>query len=77
MNNEQFEHWQELESEVGSAVGLDLQIDTESQLAKDWIEDFNNDGAYASYNLKWLLIYHCQEYGIKGLLNDYTELKTS
>ena len=68
MNNEQFEHWQELESEVGSAVGLDLQIDTESQLAKDWIEDFN---------LKWLLIYHCQEYGIKGLLNDYPELKTS
>ena len=60
MNNEQFEHWQELESEVGSAVGLNLQIDTEGQLAKDWIEDCNTNIVTASYNLKWLLIYHFQ-----------------
>ena len=75
-NNELFEHWQALESEVSDAIGLTIQLNTDSSLAKDWIEDFNNDGSYASYNLKWLLVYHFQEHGIDGLLKDYPEIET-
>jgi hypothetical protein len=75
MNDEHFEQWQELESDLGSHIGLEVQIDTESQLAKDWIEDFNDEGSYASYNLKWILIYHFQEHGLKALLNDYQEIE--
>ena len=76
MNNELFEHWQSLESEVSDAIGLTIQLNTDSSLAKDWIEDFNNDGSYATYNLKWLLVYHFQEHGIDGLLKDYPEIET-
>ena len=75
-NNELFEHWQALESEVSDAIGLTIQLNTESSLATDWIEDFNNDGSFASYNLKWLLVYHFQEHGIDGLLKDYPEIET-
>mgnify|MGYP003641890873 len=75
-NNELFEHWQALESEVSDAIGLTIQLNTDSSLAKDWIEDFNNDGSFASYNLKWLLVYHFQEHGIDGLLKDYPEIET-
>ena len=75
-NNELFEHWQALESEVSDAIGLTIQLNTDSSLAKDWIEDFNNDGSYATYNLKWLLVYHFQEHGIDGLLKDYPEIET-
>ena len=75
MNDDHFEHWRDLESEVSSAIGLNVQINTGSQLAKDWIEDFKHEGSYASYNLKWLLIYHFQDHGLKGLLNDYQEIE--
>ena len=75
MNDDLFIEWRDLESEVSSAIGLNVQINTGSQLAKDWIEDFKHEGSYASYNLKWLLIYHFQEHGLKGLLNDYQEIK--
>ena len=75
MNDDHFEHWRDLESEVSSAIGLNVQINTESQLAKDWIEDFNDEGSYASYNLKWLLIYHFQEHGLRELLTDYTAIE--
>jgi len=76
MNDELFEHWQALESEVSDGIGLTIQLNTESSLATDWIEDFNNEGSYASYKLIWLLVYHFQEYGIDGLLEDYPEIET-
>ena len=75
MNDEHFEQWQELECEVGSHIGLDIQIDTESRLALDWISQAYHEATYATYNLKWTLIRHFQEHGLKALLNDYQEIE--
>ena len=76
MNEELFEHLRELEWEVSDAIGLTIQLNTESSLATDWIEDCSNDDSYATYNLIWLLVYHFQEHGIDGLLKDYTASET-
>ena len=75
MNNDLFNEWLDLESEVSSAIGLEVVLDPEGELAKDWAVEFEEEGSYASYNLKWLLIYHFQEHGLKGLLNDYQEIE--
>ena len=75
MNDDLFIEWRDLESEVSSAIGLEVVLDPEGELAKDWIKDFNDEGSYASYNLKWLLIYHFQEHGLRELLTDYTAIE--
>ena len=37
MNNDLFNEWLDLESEVSSAIGLEVVLDPEGELAKDWI----------------------------------------
>ena len=78
MRDEVFDYWQRLEFQVGDEIGHDIQINTSSSLADNFIEDCEDKGFGAAvYDMKWLLIHHYQNVGnsIRKLLEDYPEIE--
>jgi hypothetical protein len=78
MRDEVFDYWQRLESQVGDEIGHDIQINTSSSLADNFIEDCESKGFGAAvYDMRWLLVYHYQSVGnsIRKLLEDYPEIE--
>tara|TARA_Y100000114_G_C11744678_1_gene320943 strand:+ start:1093 stop:1335 length:243 start_codon:yes stop_codon:yes gene_type:complete len=78
MRDRVFDYWQRLELQVGDEIGHDIQIDTSSSLADNFIEDCEDKGFGAAvYDMKWLLVYHYQSVGnsISKLIEDYPEIE--
>lgn len=78
MDDKYFDYWTRLEYEIGCEIGCDIQINTNSSLADNFIEDCDSQGFdSALYDMRWLLIHHWQhvDKSIRRLLEDYPEIE--
>ncbi len=78
MDDKYFDYWIRLEDQVSSEIGCDIQINTNSSLADNFVEDCDSKGFdSAVYDMKWLLIYHWEyiDKSIRRLLEDYPEIE--